>query len=74
MSGDSLSRLGNDFSRSIDQHLERARASTRGNFSTETVLGFSLAIGDRVLDSKTGQEGEIVSRRKEHVLIPAAGK
>ncbi len=53
---------------------QQLRASSRAPASTAERLGLPLDVGERVFDTVTGLEGEVIDGTTENVLIPATEK
>lgn len=51
-----------------DAALERALAPVR---NSGALVGTGLAIGDRVYDTVSGLEGEVIDGARENVVVPA---
>lgn len=50
----------------------RLKAAVRGPVSAEENMGLTLLPGARVLDSVTGQEGEVISATRANYVVPVA--
>jgi hypothetical protein len=59
----------------LNRRLTRdAIARSPSPASVQTNLGLALAIGDRVLDLISGEQGVIVDATVEHVIVSASGQ
>lgn len=53
--------------------LERARDSIKRAAVTDTRNASTFERGDRVVDTVTGLEGEVIDARQAHYIVPVAG-